>query len=158
MKAFRNHFRVNDNTSSRLQTYDSGVASVFEVSTADSKDVSINYVGIVKDILKLDYGPLQTLVILLCYKWVHDHDNRGNTNYIRDEAGFLFVNFRPLQEIQWSFCTESVQKLCWYLVLIRNSWFDLDFYRFLLVICWFQWTLGQSLTYKWLGGSFTTVL
>jgi hypothetical protein len=30
MKAFGNHFRVEDDTSSRLQMYDSGVASLFE--------------------------------------------------------------------------------------------------------------------------------
>jgi hypothetical protein len=70
MKAFGNHFRVDDDTSSRLQTYDSGVASVFEVPAADSKDVSVNYVGVVKDILKSNYGPLQTLVIILCCEWV----------------------------------------------------------------------------------------
>jgi hypothetical protein len=93
MKAFRNHFRVDDDTSSRLQTYDSGVASVFEVPAADFRDVFVNYVGVVKDILKLDYGPLQTPVILLRCEWVWGHDNHGNPTYVKDEAGFLFVNF-----------------------------------------------------------------
>jgi hypothetical protein len=31
MKAFGNHFCVEDDTTTRLQTYDSGVASVFQV-------------------------------------------------------------------------------------------------------------------------------
>jgi hypothetical protein len=31
MKAFGNHFRVADESSTRMQTYDSGVASVFQV-------------------------------------------------------------------------------------------------------------------------------
>jgi hypothetical protein len=94
MKAFGNHFRVDDDTSRRLQTYDSGVASVFHVPTEDARDVAVNYVGVVKDILKLNYGPVHTSVILLCCEWVRRHDNRGNPTYIRDEAGFLVVNFR----------------------------------------------------------------
>jgi hypothetical protein len=56
MKAFGNHFRVEDNSSTRMQTYDSGVASNFQVPLADATDVSVNYVGVLKDILKLDYG------------------------------------------------------------------------------------------------------
>jgi hypothetical protein len=67
---------------------------VFQVPGEDATDVAVNYVGIVKDILKLDYGPVHTPVILLQCKWVWEHDNRGNPTYIRDEAGFLFVNFR----------------------------------------------------------------
>lgn len=94
MKAFGNHFRVEDDTSRRLLTYDSGMASVFQVPVDDARDVAVNYVGVVKDILKLDYGPLNTPVILLSCEWVKRHDNRGNPTYIRDEAGFLCVNFR----------------------------------------------------------------
>jgi hypothetical protein len=48
-----------------MQTYDCGVASVFQVPTADARDVSVNFVGIVKDILKLDYGPLSSPIVLL---------------------------------------------------------------------------------------------
>ena len=77
-----------------MQTYDLGVASMFEVPAPDSRDVSVNYVGIVKNILKLDYGPLQTPVILFHCEWVRAHNNRGNATYVRDKAGFLFVNFR----------------------------------------------------------------
>jgi hypothetical protein len=33
MKAFGNHFRVDDAASAELQTYDSGIAFVFEVPT-----------------------------------------------------------------------------------------------------------------------------
>ena len=94
MKAFGNHFRVEDDTSRRLLTYDSGVASVFQVPVDDARDVTVNYVVVVKDILKLDYGPVTSPVILLCCEWVKRHDNRGNPTYIRDKAGFLCVNFR----------------------------------------------------------------
>jgi hypothetical protein len=36
MKAFGNHFRVDDETSSRMQTYDSGIALAFDVLTQDA--------------------------------------------------------------------------------------------------------------------------
>jgi hypothetical protein len=35
MKAFRNHFRVDDVASIKLQTYDSGIESMFEVPIAN---------------------------------------------------------------------------------------------------------------------------
>jgi hypothetical protein len=65
MMAYGNHFRVEDQHSSMLQTYDSGVASVFHMSSMGSEEVTLNYVGVLKDMLKLNYGPLQTLVIFL---------------------------------------------------------------------------------------------
>jgi hypothetical protein len=53
----------------------------------------LNYIGVLKDILKLDYGPLKTQVILLRCEWMKKEDNQGNPMYIRDDAGFLVVNF-----------------------------------------------------------------
>jgi hypothetical protein len=93
MKAFGNHFRVLDDTTNRMKTYDSGIASVFDVPTEDVRDVSVNYVGVLRDILKLDYGPMRTPVILLRCEWIKRSDNRGNPTYVQDEAGFLVVNF-----------------------------------------------------------------
>ena len=58
MKAFGNHFWVEDEASNRMQTYDSWIASVFEVPTVHATDVSMNYIGVVKDIFKLDYRPI----------------------------------------------------------------------------------------------------
>ena len=94
MKAYGNHLRVEDSTSATLQTYDSGVASVFEVPTVDARDVSVNYVKVLKDIFKLDYGPLHTPVILLRCEWIKRQDNYGNPTYLRDDSGFLLVNSR----------------------------------------------------------------
>jgi hypothetical protein len=94
MKAFRNHFRVEDAASTRMQTYDSGVASVFTIPTADARDVSVNYVGVLKDILKLDYGPLSSPIVLLRCQWAKQRDSWGNPTYTRDDAGFLVVNLR----------------------------------------------------------------
>ena len=95
MRAFGNHFRVEDSQSALLQTYDSGIASIFEVPTIDSQsEVSLNYVGVLQDILKLDYGPLRTPVILFRCEWLKREDNRGNSTYVRDDAGFMVVNSR----------------------------------------------------------------
>jgi hypothetical protein len=54
----------------------------------------VNYVGVLKDILKVDYGPMRQPVILLHCEWIKREDNRGNPTYVRDDAGFLVVNFR----------------------------------------------------------------
>jgi hypothetical protein len=97
MKAFGNHFWVDGQATARMQTYDCGVASVFQVPTADARDVSVNFVGIVKDILKLDYGPLSSPIVLLRCQWAKQTDNRGNPTYTRDEAGFFVVNVRHNQ-------------------------------------------------------------
>jgi len=95
MRAFGNHFRVEDSQSALLQTYDSGIASIFEVPIVDSQcEVSLNYVGVLQDILKLDYGPLRTPVILFRCEWLKREDNRGNSTYVRDDAGFMVVNSR----------------------------------------------------------------
>jgi hypothetical protein len=66
MKAFGNHFRVEDDASVRMLTYDSGIASVFQVSTEDVTDVSINYVGAVNFFLafKSQFAPK-------CKRWHH---------------------------------------------------------------------------------------
>jgi hypothetical protein len=101
---------------------------VFHLPTKDTRDVAVNYVGVVKDILKLDYGPVHTPVILLRCEWVRGHDNRGNPTYIRDEAGFLFIKFRhkmpklaepfifPSQATQ-VFYSDDIRKDRWKVVL-----------------------------------------
>ena len=94
IKAFGHHFRVEDSTSCRMQTYDSGVASVFQVPMLDARDVSVNYVRVLRDILKLDYRQLRIPIILFQCKWMKRQDNRGNPTYIRGDARFLVVNFR----------------------------------------------------------------
>jgi hypothetical protein len=112
MKAFGNHFRVEDEASACMQTYDSGVASVFEVPTIHATDVSVNYVGVVKDIMKLDYGPLSRPIVLLRCKWAKRSDNRGNPTYTRDDAGFLVVNVRhslPMMSDPFIFAAQATQ-------------------------------------------------
>jgi hypothetical protein len=131
MKAFANHFRVNDAASNHMQIYDSGVASMFEVPTEDARDVSVHYAGVLKDILKLDYSLVHTPVTLLRCEWVKRQDNRGNPTYIRDKVGFLVVNFRhklprmldpfifPSQATQVFFSNET-KKPRWKVVLPKE--------------------------------------
>ena len=133
MRAFGNHFRVEDSQSALLQTYDSGVASIFEVPSMESQsEVSLNYVGVLQDILKLDYGPLRTPVILFRCEWLKREDNRGNPTYVRDDAGFMVVNSRhklpkmsepfifPSQATQ-VFFSNDVRKPGWKVVLRKEA-------------------------------------
>ena len=54
-----------------MQTYDNGVAVIFEMPTSDSRsEVSLNYVGVLQDILKLEYGPVRTPIILFPVRMV----------------------------------------------------------------------------------------
>jgi hypothetical protein len=54
MKAYENHFRVEDQQSMTLKNYDSGVASMFHMPSVGSEEVTLNYVRVLKDILKLN--------------------------------------------------------------------------------------------------------
>jgi hypothetical protein len=85
---------VEDDTSDRMVSYNSGVASSFAMPSGIANDLSMNYVGILKDVFQLDYGALHTQIILMRCDWVKAQDNRGNPTYVRDEAGFLIANFR----------------------------------------------------------------
>ena len=133
MRAFGNHFRVEDSQSALMETYDSGVAVIFEMPTTDSQsEVSLNYVGVLQDILKLDYGPLRTPIILFRCEWFKGDDNRGNPTYVRDDAGFMVVNTRhkvpkmsepfifPSQATQVFFSSDTV-KPGWKVVLRKEA-------------------------------------
>lgn len=112
MKAFGNHFRVEDDASVHMLTYGSAVASVFQVSTEDATDVSVNYVGVVKDILKLNYGPMSRPIVLMKGQWAKRSDNRGNPTYIHDDARFLIVNVRhnlPMMSDPFIFVAQAAQ-------------------------------------------------
>jgi len=61
---------MEDLRSHSLQTFDSGVAFVFDMPTIDASEVFVNYVGILKDIFKLDYGLVHTLLIIFRCEWI----------------------------------------------------------------------------------------
>ena len=94
--AFDNHFRVEDEQTRHLLSYNSGIASIFQQQLENGEESTVNYVGVLKDIFELDYGTLSMRIILLRYDWVKTQDTRGNRTYTRDESGFLLVNFRHI--------------------------------------------------------------
>ncbi len=75
MEAYDNHFRVDDPKNMFLQTYDSGIALMFEQQTIDARKVFVQYVGFLKAILKLDYGPTQTPIVIFKCEWLKREDN-----------------------------------------------------------------------------------
>jgi len=88
------HFEVDDESIPAMVIYDLEVALVFQIPSNDAREVSVSYIGFLKDILKVDYGSLQAPVVLLHFEWVKRQDNRGNAMNTRDDAGFLVVNFK----------------------------------------------------------------
>jgi hypothetical protein len=45
-------------------------------------DATVEYVDVIKDIFKLDYGPISTPIILMRCAWVRNkNDVRGNPTY-----------------------------------------------------------------------------
>jgi hypothetical protein len=56
MKAYGNHFRVEDPKTRLLQTFDNGITSMFEHQTVDARNqMFVQYVGVLKDKLKSYY-------------------------------------------------------------------------------------------------------
>ena len=61
---FGNHFRVEDEITAELASYNSGVASIFQELVNGGGESTVNYVGVLKDILELHYGALHNKIIL----------------------------------------------------------------------------------------------
>lgn len=92
----------------------------------------MNYVGVLKDILLLDYGGINTKNILMRCEWVKPQDSPGNATYMRDDASFLVVNFQhklarmenpfifPSQATQVLF-SKNVEKPGWKVVLQKEA-------------------------------------
>lgn len=112
MKSYENHYQVEDEASVRLVTYDSSIASVFEVPTTNARDMAVNYVGVLKDIFMLEYGPLNALIVLLRCEWLIQQDNQGQPTYTRDDADFLVVNSKhklPCKSKPFIFSNQATQ-------------------------------------------------
>jgi hypothetical protein len=93
MKAYDNHFRVEDSKNNSMQTFDSGIVSLFDMLTLGARDFSLNFVGVLKYILKLDYGCLHTPMVNFRCEWIKQENTKGNPTYVRDDVSFLTVNF-----------------------------------------------------------------
>ena len=124
MEAYGNHFRVEDQQSAMLQTYDSSVASMFHMSSMESESITLNYVGVLKDILKLNYGPFRTPIIFFRCEWMKQCNNRGNPTYVRDDVGFMVINFRhkvPKMSEPFIFSSQATQ-VFWSEEVGRPGW------------------------------------
>jgi hypothetical protein len=90
IKSYGNHFCVNDSSTISTMTYNSGMATFFSHSNDDGNQHSsrqLHYVGVLKEILELDYGVVSTPIILFRCDWVRNGlDNRDNPTYKWDEA------------------------------------------------------------------------
>ena len=106
---------------------------MFQVPSVDARDVSVHYVGVLKDILKLDYGPTHSPIVLFRCEWVKSHDNRGNATYVKDDVGFHLVNFRhklPRMSEPFTFSSQATQvffsdvpqKPSWKVILQKQAW------------------------------------
>lgn len=94
MIAYGNHYRMEDPKNGLLQTYDSRITSMFDVPTHDVANVFVNCVRVLKDILKFNYSPIHTLIIICRCEWMKREDNRWNPTYVRDDIGFFMMKFR----------------------------------------------------------------
>jgi hypothetical protein len=57
----------------------------------------IQYVGTLKEILQLDYGPMASPIVLFHCNWVKNGtNNKGNPTYKRDDVRFLLANFHHM--------------------------------------------------------------
>jgi hypothetical protein len=73
IKAYGSYFCMDDQTSVGCVTYDNGVASFFSHNNVDDNhhpSRQLQYVGVFKDILELDYGTMSTPIILFQCDWV----------------------------------------------------------------------------------------
>ncbi len=77
-----------------MQTFDSGIVLVFEQQTIDARGMFVQHVGVLKDILKLNYNQVQTPIVIFRCEWMKQKGNRRNPTYVRDGVGFLTINFQ----------------------------------------------------------------
>jgi len=139
VRAYDNHYRVTtDNEAITMATYDSRVASIFQQPHATNEGMtlgSIQYVGVLKDIILLNYRPVSQLVVLFKCDWVTPgFDRWENLTYKRDEDGFLLANFRNLKaevtvpfvfpsQVQQMFYADEPNTLWWRVVLHKEARF-----------------------------------
>jgi hypothetical protein len=111
MKAYEKHFRVEESKNNSMQTFDSGIASIFDMLTLGARDLSLNFVRVLKDILKLDYGRLHTHVVNFRCERIKRKNIRRNPTYVQDDVGFLIINFHhklPLSSEPFIFPCQTI--------------------------------------------------
>jgi hypothetical protein len=66
------------------------VTLLFQQLDVDARAIQMNYVGVLKDIMQLNYGLVNTSTILFSCEWIK-HTNNWGSIYIKDDA---CVNFK----------------------------------------------------------------
>jgi len=135
VRAYGNHYRVTtDNEAIIMATYDFGVASIFQQPQVTNEGMtlgSIQYVGVLKDIILLNYRPVSQPVVLFKCDWVTPRFDRwGNPMYKRDEDGFLLANFRNLKaEVTEPFVFPSQVQQVFYADEPNISWWKVVIHK-----------------------------
>ncbi len=75
-----------------MQAFDNDIALIFDMPTLDAKNLPLNFVDALKDILKLDYGHLHTPITIFKCKWIKQEGNTRNPTYVQDDVGFFMIN------------------------------------------------------------------
>jgi len=94
LKAYGDHFTMENPKSRLLQTFDNGIALVFEHQIIDVKGMFIPYVGVLKNILKLNYGQVQTPIVIFRCEWMKQEDNKRKLTYMKDDVRLDNVPFK----------------------------------------------------------------
>ena len=97
MWAYGNHYRTdNEQHCKRHSTYDSAICTIFTETAEGGEggsgqaEATIQYVGILKEILMVTFGALK--VTLMRASWIPMHSGNETPNRIRDQYGFFLVN------------------------------------------------------------------
>jgi hypothetical protein len=137
VKVYDNHYKVTtENEPTIMATYDSGVTFIFQQPHATNEGMtlgSMQYVGVSKDIILLNYISVSQLVVLFkCYWVTHGFDRWENPTYRGDEDGFLLANFHNLKakviepfvfpsQVQQIFYVDEPNTSWWKVVLHKEA-------------------------------------
>lgn len=148
MKAFGNHYRVmrckdrngnwqemshlRDTDCQGYATFDSGLATTFHEQTREETGVNLaklTYVGVLTQILRLDYGPMLQYepVIILKAKWVRSKwgPDRSQPSMKHDNNGLWLANFNmpyPSSEKLDYVLPSQIEQVFFYPNIARTSW------------------------------------
>ena len=100
MSAYGYHFRTDDEQGKSHVSFDSGVAAIITQTCVSSRadrnpvEAALNYVGIIKDIVVVDYG-IHKFTALKC-SWIKPNLH-GHPTIRQDEHGFWCVKYAARQ-------------------------------------------------------------
>ena len=123
MWAYGNHYRTdNEQFRRRHSTYDSAICTIFTETVEGGSglaEATLQYVGILKDILVVSFGALK--VTLMRASWIPMHNADESPNRLRDQYGFFLVKQDrrlPAMEAPYVFPSQVSQVMhrgciCW---------------------------------------------